>query len=43
VSTEKNKSPALDELTALSPIDGRYSSKTEKLRPLLSEHGLIKR
>ncbi len=42
MSTEKNKSPALDELTALSPIDGRYSSKTEKLRPLLSEHGLIK-
>lgn len=31
----------LSPLTAISPIDGRYSKKTEKLRPLLSEYGLI--
>ncbi|MAJ59584.1 MAG: adenylosuccinate lyase [bacterium TMED88] len=32
---------ALSSLTALSPIDGRYAGKTEALRPLLSEFGLI--
>ncbi|MDG2049564.1 MAG: adenylosuccinate lyase [Myxococcota bacterium] len=32
---------ALSSLTALSPIDGRYAAKTESLRPLLSEFGLI--
>ena len=42
MSTEKKEAPTLDELTALSPIDGRYGSKTKTLRPLLSEHGLIK-
>jgi adenylosuccinate lyase len=31
----------LDSLTAISPIDGRYGSKTESLRPLFSEYGLI--
>ncbi len=31
----------LSSLTAISPIDGRYSSKTTLLRPLLSEYGLI--
>ncbi len=31
----------LSSLTAISPIDGRYSSKTASLRPLLSEYGLI--
>jgi adenylosuccinate lyase len=31
----------LTELTAISPIDGRYASKTEDLRPLVSEFGLI--
>ena len=30
-------------LLALSPLDGRYSSKVEALRPLLSEYGLIRR
>ncbi len=30
-------------LTALSPLDGRYSAKLDKLRPLLSEFGLIHR
>ncbi|MDQ2070780.1 adenylosuccinate lyase [Natronospira bacteriovora] len=29
-------------LTALSPLDGRYASKTEALRPLCSEAGLIR-
>lgn len=32
---------ALSELTALSPLDGRYSSKTTALRPYFSEYGLI--
>ena len=29
-------------LTAISPIDGRYSSKVEALRPIFSEYGLIR-
>ena len=28
-------------LTAISPIDGRYSSKVDALRPIFSEYGLI--
>jgi adenylosuccinate lyase len=32
----------LSELTAISPIDGRYGSKTADLRPMFSEYGLIK-
>ena len=32
----------LSPLTALSPIDGRYGSKTEDLRPIFSELGLIR-
>jgi adenylosuccinate lyase len=31
----------LSQLTALSPVDGRYGSKTEALRPVFSEFGLI--
>ena len=31
----------LTSLPALSPIDGRYASKTETLRPIFSEFGLI--
>jgi adenylosuccinate lyase len=30
-------------LTALSPLDGRYAAKLDRLRPLLSEFGLIQR
>ena len=30
-----------DQLTVISPIDGRYGSKTEALRPIFSEFGLI--
>ncbi len=32
----------LTELTAISPIDGRYGSKTADLRPIFSEYGLIR-
>jgi adenylosuccinate lyase len=31
----------LNELSAISPVDGRYGSKTSALRPLFSEFGLI--
>lgn len=33
---------ALNELTAISPVDGRYRSKTAELAPYFSEFGLIK-
>lgn len=32
----------LSELTAISPVDGRYGSKTQALREYFSEYGLIK-
>ncbi len=32
----------LTSLTAVSPVDGRYARKTEGLRPIFSEFGLIK-
>ncbi len=32
----------LNTLTAVSPVDGRYASKTEPLRPIFSEYGLIR-
>lgn len=32
----------LSALTAISPVDGRYGSKTEELRPIFSEFGLVK-
>ncbi|MET0065608.1 MAG: adenylosuccinate lyase [Candidatus Thiodiazotropha sp.] len=32
----------LSTLTAVSPIDGRYGSKSENLRPIFSEFGLIR-
>ena len=31
-----------DNLTSISPIDGRYSDKTTVLKPIFSEFGLIK-
>jgi len=34
---------AIDTLTALSPLDGRYASKLDALRPVFSEFGLVKR
>jgi len=30
-------------LTALSPLDGRYAAKVERLRPIFSEYGLMQR
>ena len=32
---------SLSSLSALSPLDGRYASKTDKLRPILSEAGFM--
>ncbi len=32
---------SLSPLTALSPLDGRYAAKTDKLRPILSEAGFM--
>ena len=32
----------LSALSAISPIDGRYGSKTKALRPVFSEFGLIR-
>ncbi|MGX5174161.1 adenylosuccinate lyase [Aliikangiella sp. IMCC44653] len=32
----------LSALTAISPADGRYANKTQELRPIFSEFGLIK-
>jgi adenylosuccinate lyase len=36
-----NNQMELNELTAISPADGRYGQKTASLRPLFSEFGLI--
>ena len=33
----------LNQLTAISPIDGRYGSRTAQLRAVFSEYGLIRR
>jgi adenylosuccinate lyase len=32
----------LSQLTAISPIDGRYGARTDALRPIFSEYGLIR-
>ena len=32
----------LSSLTAVSPVDGRYAGKTQALRPIFSEYGLIR-
>ena len=32
----------LSELTAISPLDGRYGGKLARLRGLVSEYGLIR-
>ncbi|MDA3925517.1 MAG: adenylosuccinate lyase [Kiritimatiellae bacterium] len=36
-------STPFDTLSAVSPLDGRYASKIDSLRPIFSEFGLIKR
>ncbi|TAN08115.1 MAG: adenylosuccinate lyase [Rhodanobacteraceae bacterium] len=33
----------LEPLTAISPLDGRYASKVDALRPIFSEYGLMQR
>src|SRR6202043_838461 len=33
---------SLTALSALSPLDGRYAAKTDKLRPILSEAGFMR-
>ena len=33
----------LSQLTAISPVDGRYAGKLEDLRTITSEFGLIRR
>ena len=38
-----NVAPCLDELTAVSAVDGRYAKKTDDLRNIFSEYGLIQR
>ncbi len=38
---ELSSSPVLSPLFALSPLDGRYVSKTDNLRPILSEAGFM--
>ncbi|VAW81834.1 Adenylosuccinate lyase @ SAICAR lyase [hydrothermal vent metagenome] len=42
VNWQPDMSMELTSLTAVSPIDGRYGSKTEALRPIFSEYGLIR-
>lgn len=37
-----NQGVDLSSLMAISPVDGRYASKVEQLRPLVSEFGLIR-
>jgi adenylosuccinate lyase len=41
--TIKAVSLPLSALTALSPLDGRYASKADALRPVFSEYGLIEK
>lgn len=41
MSSTSNTCAELSALTAISPIDGRYGSKTTALRPIFSEFGLI--
>ena len=40
--TNLSPAPNFGELTALSPLDGRYADKVAPLRPIFSEFGLIK-
>ena len=40
--TNISSTPTLSELTALSPLDGRYAEKVASLRAVFSEFGLLK-
>ena len=42
MSNASSQPMALSALTAVSPIDGRYGNKTDALRPIFSEYGLIR-
>ncbi len=42
VNWQPDMSMELTSLTAVSPIDGRYGARTETLRPIFSEYGLIR-
>ena len=39
---EQRATMELSTLTAVSPVDGRYGSKTADYRPIFSEYGLIR-
>jgi adenylosuccinate lyase len=39
---DMTRTPPPDSLLAISPLDGRYHAKLERLRPLVSEFGLIR-
>ena len=41
-SAQPESSDRTSPLTALSPLDGRYTNKTAGLRPIFSEYGLIR-
>ena len=38
----RNNDPPFSQLTALSPLDGRYAEHTKDLRQIFSEFGLIR-
>ncbi len=42
MSNASNPTLALSELTAISPIDGRYGARLNSLKAIFSEYGLIK-
>ena len=39
--TKKTQTNQLNQLNAISPLDGRYFNKTNKLSPIFSEYGLM--
>mmetsp|Transcript_23746 Transcript_23746/g.32695 ORF Transcript_23746/g.32695 Transcript_23746/m.32695 type:complete len:542 (+) Transcript_23746:87-1712(+) len=41
-SWAEEEAPSLSELTAVSPLDGRYGPKAKELRNVFSEYGLIR-
>jgi adenylosuccinate lyase len=43
MSTTHNTSQNISQVTALSPLDGRYAGKVAALRPLMSEQGYMHR
>jgi adenylosuccinate lyase len=43
MSHNHHTSPSISQITALSPLDGRYANKVTALRPLMSEQGYMHR